>query len=385
MEHMINDPRMGTLVVASAGADSQAQQVISQRDRTDKGVVFLWTGSRDTKAGLAQLKSARIPIFYTPDKLARGLQSRLTYHTWHERRLADGFAAAPSRTVAQDEAITKALGLGRPTLSESESKQLLAAWGVASAREHRANSAEAAVEAAEKLGFPVALKVDSPDILHKTEAGVVRLNLRDAAQVRTAYAEILASANAYLSALPLDGGHLKALPLEGGGLGGSDAATGNPSTPSPLKGEGRGGDEFAARSPNGQARITGVSVQEMVGDGVEVIIGVNCDPQLGPVLLFGSGGVMVEVYNDVALRRCPITRSEAEAMIAEVKGARLLHGFRGRPAADLAALEDTLVRVSHLAMHLEGHLAELDINPLMVLPSGQGVKAVDALVVLRDT
>ena len=102
MEHMIDDPRMGTLVVASAGADAQAQQVISQRDRTDKGVVFLWTGSRDAKAGLAQLKSAQIPIFYTPDKLARGLQSRLAYHTWRERRLADGFATAPSRTAPQD-------------------------------------------------------------------------------------------------------------------------------------------------------------------------------------------------------------------------------------------------------------------------------------------
>jgi acetate---CoA ligase (ADP-forming) len=372
MEHMINDPRMGTLVVASAGADAQAQQVISQRDRTDKGVVFLWTGSRDAKAGLARLKHARIPVFYTPDKLARGLQSRLAYHAWRERRLADGFAAAPPRTAAQDEAIARALGLGRPTLSESESKELLAAWGVWSAREHRANSAEAAVAAAEELGFPVALKVDSPDILHKTEAGVVRLNLGDAAQVRTAYAEILANAKAYLSALPLDGG-------------GGDRAGGNPSTSSPLMGEGRGGGEFTARSPNGQARITGVSVQEMVGEGVEVIIGVNCDPQLGSVLLFGSGGVMVEVYNDVALRRCPITRLEAQAMIAEVKGARLLQGFRGRPAADLEALADTLVRVSHLAMHIEGQLAELDINPLMVLPSGQGVKAVDALVVLGGT
>jgi acetyltransferase len=333
MQHMIDDPRMGTLVVASAGADAQAQQVISQRDRTDKGVVFLWTGSRDAKAGLAQLKSARIPIFYTPDKLARGLQSRLGYHTWRERRLAHGFATAPSRTAAQDAAIAQALGLGRPTLSEFESKQLLAGWGVGSAREHLATSAEAAVEAATRLGYPVALKVDSPDILHKTEAGVVRLNLRDAAQVRTAYAEVLASAKAYAP----------------------------------------------------QARISGVSVQEMVRDGVEVIVGVSCDPQLGPVLLFGSGGVMVEVYNDVALRRCPITRPEAQAMIAEVKGARLLQGFRGRPAADLEALADTLMRVSYFAMHTEGHLAELDINPLMVLPEGQGVKAVDALVVLRGS
>src|SRR5205823_3046413 len=220
--------------------------------------------------------------------------------------------------------------------------------------------------------------VDSPDILHKTEAGVVRLNLADAAQVRTAYAEILANAKAYS----------KALPLDGEGLGGGDAAAtlsteqaerAPPPRPSPIEGEGAN----AANAITQEARITGVSVQEMVREGIEVIVGVSCDPQLGPVLLFGSGGVMVEVYNDVALRRCPITRSEAQAMIAEVKGARLLHGFRGRPAADLEALEDTLVRVSHLAMHLEGHLAELDINPLMVLPSGQGVKAVDALVVFR--
>jgi len=393
MEHMIDDPRMGTLVVASAGADAQAQQVISQRDRTDKGVVFLWTGSRDSKPGLAQLKNARIPIFYTPDKLARGLQARLAYHTWRERRLADGFATAPPRTAPQDAAIARALGFGRPTLSESEAKQLLAAWGVRSAREHRANSAEAAAEAAEQLGFPVALKVDSPDILHKTEAGVVRLNLGDASQVRTAYAEILANANSYLSALPLDGGAPGRPPARAGvpGVGGGDPAGGNPfghraansppPRPSPIEGEGV--DAADAIAP--QARILGVSVQEMVGEGVEVIVGVTSDPQLGPVLLFGSGGVMVEVYNDVALRRCPITRSEAQAMIAEVKGARLLQGFRGRPAADQGALADTLVRVSHLAMHLEGHLAELDINPLMVLPSGQGVKAVDALVVFRGT
>ncbi len=230
-------------------------------------------------------------------------------------------------------------------------------------------------------GFRWLSRSSSPDIPHKTEAGVVRLNLGDAAQVRTAYAEILASAKTYLSALPLDGG----------GLGGGDRASGNPfghrarnsppPRPSPIKGEGAEAENAIAP----QARIIGVSVQEMVGEGVEVIIGVNCDPQLGPVLLFGSGGVLVEVYNDVALRRCPISRSEARAMIAEVKGARLLQGFRGRPAADLAALADTLVRVSSLATHLEARLAELDINPLMVLPSAQGVKAVDVLVVLRGT
>jgi acetate---CoA ligase (ADP-forming) len=138
------------------------------------------------------------------------------------------------------------------------------------------------------------LKVDSPDILHKTEAGVVRLTCATLYRCERPTRRSLASAAAYAP----------------------------------------------------QARITGVSVQEMVGDGIEVIIEVSCDPQLGPVLLFGSGGVMVEVYNDVALRRCPITRREAQAMIAEVKGAQLLQGFRGRPAADLDALADILVLTS---------------------------------------
>src|SRR5262249_60303722 len=116
----------------------------SSRDANAKGGVFLGTGSRDAKSGLPQLKKAAVPIFYTPDSLARGLGSRLAYHTWRERRLADGFAIAPSRTATQDKAIAQALGFSRPTLSESESKQLLAAWGVAATREHLATAAEAA-------------------------------------------------------------------------------------------------------------------------------------------------------------------------------------------------------------------------------------------------
>ena len=119
----------------------------------------------------------------------------------------------------------------------------------------------------------------------------------------------------------------------------------------------------------------------MVSGGVEVIVGVSYDDQLGPMLLFGTGGVLVEVYQDVALRCCPITRAEAFEMISEVKGYRLLQGFRGSAPADIDALADVLVKVSHLAVNLEGQLSELDINPLLVLPTGQGAKAVDALVI----
>jgi succinyl-CoA synthetase beta subunit len=173
------------------------------------------------------------------------------------------------------------------TLSESESKQLIAAWGVPVTREVPASSAEAAVEAADRLGYPVALKVDSPDIPHKTEAGAVRLGAQSAGEVRRVQ--------------------------DGRGDGGG------------LRRRRR-----AALSP---------------------------DPVREPGHDLGSQG----------------------------SPAPLLRGFRGRPPADVAALADTLVRVAWLAMHLTGHLAELDINPLMVLPAGHGVKAVDALAVLPST
>ncbi|HLF04841.1 MAG TPA: acetate--CoA ligase family protein [Dehalococcoidia bacterium] len=331
MDNLISEPEVGTLVVASAGADSQAEQVIALREANAKVVAFLWTGTRGATAGLPKLKAANIPVFYVPDKLAKGLRSLLDYHAWRDRRQAEGFAIAPSMTANQQKLAERLLRSNRPALSEHAGKELIAGWGVPVTRELPAATADAAVNAARTLGYPVALKVDSPDILHKTEAGGVRLGLLDDAQVRAAFSQIASSAAAYAP----------------------------------------------------QAVVNGVLVQEMVAGGVEAIVGVSYDPQLGPVLLFGTGGVMVEVYQDVALRLCPITQPEALDMINQVKGARLLQGFRGRPRADVDALAKVLVRVSHLAVNLDGKLGELDINPLMVLPEGQGVKAVDALALVR--
>jgi len=331
MRYMIDEPEVGTLVVASAGAGDQAEQVIALRDSTDKNVAYFWTASRGDKGPLAKLKAANIPLFYTPAKLAGGLRSLLDYHARRDMRLASGKVVMTAPSTDQKQMIDRVQTLGRPTLSESESKQVLGTWGIAGTREIVAQSAQAAVDAAQQLGYPVALKVDSPDILHKSEAGVVRLNLKTPQEVEQAYAEVMTNAAQY--------------------------------------------------APN--AAISGALVQEMVAGGVEMIVGISYDPQLGPMLLFGSGGVMVEVFNDVTHRHCPITRAEAQEMIGEVKGSKLLQGFRGKPAADVDALADTLVRVSHLAVHLEGKLAELDINPLMVMPAGQGVKAADALMVLQ--
>ena len=332
MAYMSEQPHIGTLVVASAGADPQAEQVIAQRDKSDRGLAFLWTGTRSATSGLPKLKAAQIPVFYVPDKLAFGVRALLNYHQWRDRRQAVGFGRAAGMTPPQEQVTAALAARGRVAFSEHESKELIAAWGIPITREATADSAAAAVAAAETIGYPVALKADSPDILHKTEAGVIRLGLTDAAQVRAAYGDIMSNA--------------------------------------------------AQAAPAGAA-INGALVQEMVSGGVEVIIGVSYDAQLGPTLLFGVGGVMVEVYNDVALRLCPITRPEALEMINQVKGSRLLHGFRGTPAADMDALAAALVSVSQLAVNLEGTLAELDINPLMVLPAGQGIKAADALAVFR--
>ena len=327
MSYMAEDAAVGTLVVASAGADAQAAQVIAQRDASDKPVAFLWTGTRSAASGLPLLRQAGIPVFYAPDKLAAGVRHLNDYHDWRERRLRRGFADAPAMTAEHSAAAAALAGHG--PLSEYDSKRLIAAFGIPTTQDALAADADTAVVVADRIGYPVAMKVNSPDILHKTEAGAIRLNLANAEQVRRAFDDITASARRY----------------------------------------------------NAHARIDGVTVQEMVAGGVETIVGVSHDAQLGPVLLFGAGGIMVEVYNDVALRLCPITRDDALDMIDEVKGAPLLQGFRGASPCDTGALAEVLVRISQMAVQFAGSLAELDINPLLALPHGQGVKAVDALAV----
>lgn len=240
MRHMSEQPQIGTLVVASAGSDSQAEQVIAQRDSSERGLAFLWTGTRSATAGLTKLKEARIPIFYVPDKLALGLKTLLGYQNWLDRRVSHGFGTFAAITEPQSSIVNELKQKNPTILSESKSKSLISAWGIPITHEILAENAAEAVGAAGEIGYPVALKVDSSDILHKTEAGVIRLGLVDAAQVTSAYDEIMSS---------------------------------------------------AAQAVPG-AQINGALVQEMVSGGVEVIVGISYDEQLGPVLLFGTGGVM---------------------------------------------------------------------------------------------
>ena len=332
MEHMSNQPNVGSLVVASAGADDQATQVKAHRDKIQKqgkGVAFLWTGTRGATAGLPKLKEANIPIFYVPDKLALGLSTLQKYYAWQETHENLEFAASIPINAKQIQILAelKPSDSNISALSEHQSKQLINAWDIPITKETIVSTSAEAVAVANQLGYPIVLKVDSQNILHKTEAGVLKIGLENDEQVSVAYDEIMANALRHTS-------------LEG---------------------------------------INGVLVQEMVSGGTEVIVGLSYDEQLGPVLLFGSGGVMVEVYNDVSLSICPIDIRQAREMIKNVKGAKMLEGFRGSPKGDIEALANTLVKVSQLAVNLDGQLSELDINPLIVLPEGQGVKAVDAL------
>lgn len=242
----------------------------------------------------------------------------------------ESFARA-AETPAQIAVAPAAEPLPKRTLGEAEAKQRLAAAGIPVVTETLATSAEEAVAAFARLGSPAVLKIASPDILHKTEVGGVLLDRRDAESVRAGYETLVARA--------------------------------------------------AERAP--AARIDGVLVAPMVTGGVETILGVQHDPVFGPMVMFGLGGVFVEVLKDVTFRRAPFDAREARAMIDEVKGRALLDGVRGAPPADIDALVQALVGLSRFAAAHAGEIETIDVNPFVVLPAGQGARALDALIVPR--
>lgn len=212
--------------------------------------------------------------------------------------------------------------------SEAQAKAFLASQGIAVAPERACATADAAAEAARALGWPVVLKILSPDIAHKTEIGGVLLGLRDEAAVRAGFAQLL---------------------------------------------------ERAERLAPG-ARIDGVLVARQLDGGVECLMGVQRDPVFGPVAVFGLGGVFVEALGDVVLRRCPFDEAQAERLVLSIRGAAVLRGLRNRPAADVPALARMLSRLSVLAWRAGPALQSIDLNPVLALPRGEGAYALDALV-----
>jgi acyl-CoA synthetase (NDP forming) len=223
--------------------------------------------------------------------------------------------------------IDRAKSEGRAVLTEVESKQILEEAGIPAASARLARTADEAVKAASELGYPVVLKIVSPDVTHKSDVGGVKLDLDSAETVAAAFQEITK----------------------------------------------------AVKRQQSEARIEGVAVQKMARPGIEVIVGMSKDPQFGPVLMFGLGGVLVEVLKDVAFRIVPLEARDARQMIREIKGFPVLEGFRGQEPADLEALEKLLLKVSAF---VEAHpeIEELDLNPVFAYKDG--TLAVDARIVV---
>ena len=300
-----------------------------------KTLVVCWPeGPREW---IQYLMEKGIFVAVTPTRCAQALSAVVRYADFQHdyaggRALGDELSdLSADRKIKALAIIEEAKRKGLNSLSEYEAKQILRAYGIPIAEERLAHSLEEAIAMAREIGYPIAAKLVSPDIPHKTEAGVIALNIHSEEQLQEQYPEIL-----------------------------------------------KRGKIFRP-----EARIDGVLIQEMVsGEGIETIVGLSQEPPFGPTLLFGLGGIFVEVMNDVSIRVLPVTRKDTLNMISEIRGYRVLQGTRGRKPADLEAITQVLLKTACLAAELKGAVAEVDINPLIVMEADKGAKAVDALITL---
>jgi acyl-CoA synthetase (NDP forming) len=261
------------------------------------------------------------------------MQRRERYLAQRGTRVKVQQATAPDqqRLETARRIIQQARQQGNKALTEAQAKGILELYGIPVPKRQLARNAAEAARAAQEISFPVVMKIASADITHKTEAGGVRLGISDAQEAARACEAILANAKAY----------------------------------------------------NAAATVDGVLVEEMITNGVEVLVGFKQDSRFGPMVTFGPGGIFVELLRDISLRMAPLDEAEALAMIQETKAYPLLTGFRGEQPKDVGALSRLLLSVSRLAQDLKEELSELDVNPCIVLPQGHGVRAVDALMVLK--
>ncbi len=322
LDAIVADPSVSVVICPITGALASmskplARDLVAVAETTTKPICAIW-GSPVTEGEDAYqilLSSPKVVTFRTFGNCVEAVKAWFDWHAFRARYRSPFARAVTRRSPAAG---------GWPTasgaLTEHAAKQILAAYGIPVTRDALVTTSAAAVRAAAAIGYPVVLKASGPE--HKSDAGLVRLGLRTAREVREAFAELREAGDAVL-------------------------------------------------------------VCEEVTGGVETVVGVSHDDLFGPTLMFGLGGVFVEVFEDVAFRVPPFDKSEARRMVESVRGAALLRGGRGRPAGDATALVDVIMKVQRLAVDNADRMAELDINPLLVRPRGQGVIALDALVVCR--
>ncbi|MGH6769995.1 MAG: acetate--CoA ligase family protein [Xanthobacteraceae bacterium] len=289
--------------------------------------------SEHTRAFRAELPN--LPVLQETDKALKAVGAAGRYGALRLRAAATAAAQAPAANAPDLKVILsrrKPAGDGLSVLSEADSKELLRAYGIRTPNEVLAGSADNAVSAAKQIGYPVVLKLASADVQHKSDIGGVILNIASENELRRAYSRLA--------------------------------------------------QNLAKARPG--AKLEQVLVAEQVTGGVELVLGVQRDPEVGPVLMFGSGGILLELHKDVAFGAVPPPPWQAEAMIDRTTAGKLLDGYRGMPAADRASVLAGLVALGRLAHDLGDRIESIDVNPFVALPQGQGAVALDALVVLRD-
>ena len=333
LDRVIGDPNVDAIMVlvtpqAMTDVERTAEVIVEAASRADVPVLACLMGQASLGRGPEILNSNGVPRFPFPERGARALYAMNAYRRYSEEPLPEFETLEVERETVR-ELFQSVREAGRLTIGDFESRDILAAYGLASPEADLAPTAEEAAQLAGRIGYPVVLKVASPDILHKTDVGGVRVDLRDAAAVRDAFDLITYRATRYLP----------------------------------------------------EARLWGCIVQKMAPAGIEVLIGMNRDPQFGPLVTFALGGIYVEILKDAAFRLAPFSRVEAGAMLNEIRASALLEGVRGQPPADRESIVDALMRIGQLVMDFP-EIEELDINPFMVYEQGQGGSALDMRLVL---
>ncbi|MGA2932791.1 MAG: acetate--CoA ligase family protein, partial [Acidimicrobiales bacterium] len=338
IQTMLADPNVDLLLCPITGAlpsmgNKLCEDLVDAAATTDKPIFVVWGSPVGTEEAYTKtLLESTVPTFRTFTNAVMAAKAYFDHH----RFVASYQSAFTRPALRPTPARRTALPLIAPggarrasgeALSEQDSKALLKAYGIALPKERVATSAAEAAKAAKRIGFPVVMKIVSADILHKSDLGLVAVGVRDEDDALGTYKRLVATAK-------------KAAP---------------------------------------KANVDGVLVAQMV-QGIETVVGIARDDLFGPVVMFGLGGVLVEVLHDVTFRVPPFTTRDATAMLDELRAAALLRGVRGQPAADRAALVDVLMKMQHLAVDLSDEVAEVDINPLLAGP--HGAVAADALVVL---
>jgi len=329
------DPNVdGLLVILTPQAMTEIEEtarVVGKAAKTaDKPILTCFMGQARTDAGVRMLRAASIPNYVFPERAASAFASMEAYRKALEQPAFEPQASA-ERDVTVQHLFQRVRSEGRVTIGDAEAWDVLKAYGFTVPDSHLARTADEAVDFATAMGYPVVLKIASPDILHKTDVGGVRVNVRSASEVRDAFDLIVYRAGRFMP----------------------------------------------------DAHIWGCQVQQMVQGGREILLGMSRDPQFGPLVAFGLGGIYVEALKDVSFRVAPFSRTEAEEMVREIRSYRLLEGVRGEPPSDQEAMVDSLLKISRLVNDFP-EIVELDINPLMVFEEGRGAMAIDMRLVLAS-